>query len=99
MDVGMSLPAVSLLFFAAALASRFLVRLLPAPYQVFPWRAFLSALGVPVLASVGLVIGLFGLLDKRGRGLSKLAVALNGVALLIGISLVALFFWILPDPP
>ena len=87
---------VSLAFFAASLAARFLVRLLPAGSTFFG-RVFLPGITVFVLAVLGLLCGLLGLRKARGRGLARVGVFLNATVLALSALATALFFYILPD--
>ena len=96
-QVGGGLGVLSLLFFVLSLGSRFLVELLPRDWRPFPWRILLPALGVPVLAGIGLVFGLLGLRTQRGRGFAKVGVFLNAVAIALSVLAILAFFWILPD--
>ena len=97
LDLGVGLHVVSLLFFCGALASRHLVALLPAEYQRFPTGIFLTALGVPAMSGVGLLVGLVGLRRRDGGGLAKIAVFLNATALVLSGLAILAFFLILPD--
>jgi hypothetical protein len=91
------LPLLSLACFAAALGARYLVGFLPAELRPLP-RPFLSALASPAFALLGLLLALPGLRSRTGRGLARLALWLNGVALVFGALLVAAFFYIYPAP-
>jgi uncharacterized membrane protein len=96
-QVGGSLGVVSIAFFVLALGSRFLVELIPREWRPFPWRVLLPALGVPVLAGIGLLFGLLGLRRERGRGFARVGVFLNTVAIALSALAILAFFWILPD--
>ncbi|HEV8583315.1 MAG TPA: hypothetical protein VGX68_29980 [Thermoanaerobaculia bacterium] len=85
----------SLACFAASLAARFLVRLLPAGHTFFG-RVFLPGLAVFALAGLGLLCGLIGMRKTRGRGLARVGVFLNATVLALSALAVAVFFYILP---
>ena len=85
----------SLACFAASLAARFLVRLLPAGHSYFG-RIFLPGIAVFVLAGLGLLCGLLGLRKARGRGLAKVGVFLNATVLALATLATILFFRLLP---
>lgn len=87
---------LSLLFFVAALGSRFLVRFLPVGRGFF-YRPVLSAFLVPVLAGIGLLLGLAGLRRPATRGVARVAVFLNSIVLVLSALALAAFFYILPD--
>ncbi len=84
---------ISLAFFAAALGSRYLVRLLPS--APFP-RVLLPGLAVLLFAGLGLLCGFLGMRSPRGRGMAKMGVFLNATALVLGLLATAAFFYILP---
>jgi hypothetical protein len=85
---------LSIVCFAAALATRQLVRwLLPLPQQGFQLSPPLAVRIVPVLALIGIVLGLIGLRrERKNRSLSLLGLALNGVTLLL-VGAFAIGFW------
>jgi hypothetical protein len=85
----------SYLCFAAALSSRFLVPLIPAPWRPI-WRPLMAGLMTPALALVGILLGLAALRWGGAPGFARLAVALNGLVLTLSLLLIAAFFWILP---
>jgi hypothetical protein len=87
---------LSLVFFAAALGARFLVALLPRGHGIF-YRPILTALSVPVLATIGLLFGLVGLRRPATRGVARIAVLLNLIVLGLSALLIAAFYYILPD--
>ena len=86
----------SLACFAASLAARFLVRLLPAGSTFFG-RVFLPGIAVFALAGLGLFCGLLGWRNIRGRGLARVGIFLNATVLALSALAAALFFYILPD--
>lgn len=70
---------LSLLFFAASLTTRYLVRLLPVRgYASLPP---LSVKAVPVLALVGVVAALAGLRRSKNNSLARFALFVNLVVL------------------
>jgi hypothetical protein len=87
---------LSLVFFLAALGSRYLVRFLPSGRGFF-YRPVLSAFMVPVLAGIGLLLGLAGLRRPSTRGVARVAVFLNAIVLVLSALALAVFFYILPD--
>jgi hypothetical protein len=87
---------LSLVFFAAALGARYLVRLLPSGRGIF-YRPVLTAFSVPVLAALGLLFGLVGLRRPATRSIARVAVFLNGIVLVLSLLALAAFFYILPD--
>ena len=95
LNLSTSWPVLSLLCFVGALGARFLVRLIPAEVVGWPWRLILPALGVLALSLLGLVFGLIGLRTPEHRGLSRVGALVNGIALLLGLAMAGMFFWIL----
>ena len=96
LKLGAGLPALSLACFAAALGARFLVSWLPVEALGYPWRLLLPALAVPALSALGLLFGLVGLRHRESRGLARVGVFVNAVALgLSGLCAWAIFY-ILP---
>jgi hypothetical protein len=93
---GERLGALSLLFFLAALGSRYLVRLLPASLRHYPHGAFYSAVGAPLLSGLGLLVALLALRVSARKTTARLALFLNLVAFLLSSLLLAAFFAILP---
>jgi hypothetical protein len=89
-------PLLALACFAAALASRYLVGLVPPELRPLP-RPFLSALVTPAFAVVGLLFALAGL-RSSARGTARLALALNGIVLGLSVLAIVAFFVIYPDP-
>jgi hypothetical protein len=87
---------LSLAFFAAALGSRFLVQFLPQGRGFF-YRPVLTAFLVPVLAGIGLLLGLAGLRNPGTRGVARIAVLLNLIVLVLSALALAVFFYIMPD--
>ena len=87
---------ISLLFFIAALGSRFLVRFLPQGRGFF-YRPVLTAFLVPVLAGIGLLFGLVALRNPATRNLGRIAVFLNLIVLVLSALALAAFFYIMPD--
>lgn len=87
---------VSLLFFIAALGSRFLVQFLPQGRGFF-YRPVLTAFLVPVFAGIGLLFGLIGLRNPATRGVARVAVFLNLIVLVLSALALVVFFRILPD--
>ncbi|MEA2560663.1 MAG: hypothetical protein QOH06_2167 [Acidobacteriota bacterium] len=87
---------LSLVFFIAALGARFLVRLLPQGRGFF-YRPVLTAFSVPVLAGLGLLVGLVGLRNPVTRSVARVAVFLNLVVLVLSALVLAAFYWIMPD--
>jgi hypothetical protein len=85
---------LSLLFFLAALGARFLTSLIPAEVSPLFYRPFLTAVAVPVLALLGLLFGLLGLRNPAGRSTARVALFLNGVTLVLGLLVVAAFYYI-----
>ena len=76
-----TLPVLSLLLFAAALASRPLARLLPRDLRVYPWGP-LAPVAIGVAASIaGVALAAWSLRRSPGRGVARLALLLNGVVL------------------
>ena len=84
---------LSLVFFAAALGARFLTALVPRELIAgVIWRPVLTAFSVPLLAGIGLLFALIGLLKPEGRGAAKIALFLNATVLLLsGLALWASF--------
>lgn len=95
--LGAGLPVLSLACFAAALGARFLVSFLPLELLGYPWRVLLPALAVPALAALGLLLGLAGLRSPDTRGLARIGVFVNAVALVLSGLFAWAFFYILPD--
>ena len=87
---------VSLLFFAAAMGSRFLVGLLPRELVHGYYRPVLTAYIVPLFAAIGLFFGMVGLRSPHSRSAARVAVFLNGVVLALGLLAIAVFRAILP---
>ncbi|MFL6203364.1 MAG: hypothetical protein ACJ76J_29710 [Thermoanaerobaculia bacterium] len=87
---------LSLVFFIAALGSRFLVRFLPQGRGFF-YRPVLTAFTVPVLGGLGLLFGLIALRNPATRGVARVAVFLNAIVLVLSALALAAFFYILPD--
>ncbi len=89
---------LSLVFFAAAMGSRFLTALIPHDVlKGIIWRPVLTAFLVPLLAAIGLLFGLIGLRQPEGKGAAKIALFLNATVLaLSGLALWA-FFHIMPE--
>jgi len=85
----------SLAFFLAALGARFVVELVPAALRPLP-KPLLSAVAVPVLAGCGLALGLVGLGRVESRGIARIAVFLNAVALVLSALALAAYLYILP---
>jgi len=85
---------LSLIFFLAALGSRFLTSLIPTEVNPHLYRPFLTAVLVPILALVGLLCGLLGLRNPAGRSTARVALFLNGVTLVLGLLAVAAFYYI-----
>lgn len=92
-------PLVSLALFLAALAARYLVKLVPAAYLAYlpvP-RAVATALAVPALAALGLLAGLIGARTSPGSGIARTGIFLNAVVLALSGLAIWAFFRILPD--
>jgi hypothetical protein len=89
-----ALPVLSLLFFAAALASRPLARLLPR--DLVPWpRAVLVPVAVAILASsIGALLAAVSLRNPKRRGIARLALLLNAVVLVLTALAGAAMIWI-----
>jgi hypothetical protein len=88
-----SWPVLSLLFFAAALASRVFVNLIPREVRPLP-GPILTAVVVPVFAFLGLGCGLLGKRHRQAAGTARLGIFLNAVTLVL--SFLALFaYWII----
>ena len=85
---------LSLLFFLAALGSRFVTSLIPAEVNPHLVRPLLTAVLVPILALVGILCGLLGLRNPQGRSTARVALFLNGVTLVLGLLAMAAFFYI-----
>ena len=86
---------LSLVCFVAALGARFLIALLPQGRGFF-YRPVLPAFSVPVIATIGLLFGLLALRRSETRGTAKIALALNGIVLVLSGLAIAAFFYILP---
>jgi len=86
---------LSLVFFIAALGSRFLVRFLPQGRGFF-YRPVLTAFSVPVLAGLGLLFGLVALRNPATRGVARVAVFLNLIVLALSALALIIFFRIMP---
>jgi hypothetical protein len=96
-ETGAVVPLLSLIFFLLALSSRYLFDLLPPGLIRLPYPALLPALAVPVFSGLGLLLGLLGLRSTHGRGLARLALFVNAVALALSGLFTWVFFRILPD--
>lgn len=90
---------LSLLFFLAALSSRFITPLLPGELvrSVFRFRSMATAFLVPALAALGLLCALVALRNPETRGVGRIALGLNGIVLLLSAVALWFFFKILPD--
>ena len=78
-----------------SLAARFLVRLVPRDW-LEPWmRPLLPGLAVLIFAILGILFGLAGLRNAKGRGLARIALFLNVTVLVLGILATVAFFTIL----
>jgi hypothetical protein len=88
------LPVLSLLFFAAALGSRPLARLLPR--DLVPWpRAVVVPVAIAILASsIGALLAAVSLRNPRRRGIGRLALLLNAVVLVLTALAGAAMIWI-----
>lgn len=95
-QLGGAWPLLSWLCFVGALASRFVVALLPRAYRPWPWRLLLPGMAAIAFALFGVLFGIAAWHGRRGRRGSKLPLAVNAVALAIGLLLAGAFFWILP---
>lgn len=98
----LSLPhawhVLSLLCFLSALGARFLTALVPREViRGVIYRPVLTAMVVPLLASIGVLFALAGLRNPEGRGAAKVALLLNGIVLLLSVLALAAFFYIMPD--
>jgi len=82
---------LSLAFFVAALAARFVVKLIPMVRG-----PMVPGLAVLVLAALGMVFGLIGLRSPQGRSAARIALFLNATVLGLGILALAAFYYILP---
>jgi hypothetical protein len=88
-----SWPVLSLLFFAAALAARVFVNLIPREVRPLS-RPVLTAVIVPAFALLGLLCGLLGKRNAQAAGTARLGIFLNAVTL--ALSFLALFaYWII----
>lgn len=87
---------LSLAFFIAALGARYLVQFLPQGRGFF-YRPVLTAFSVPVLAGLGLLLGLVGLRNPSTRGVARVAVFLNLIVLVLSALAIAAFYRIMPD--
>jgi len=87
-------PVLSLIFFLAALGSRFITSLIPTEVNPHLFRPLLTAILVPCLALVGILCGLLGLRNPEGKSMARVALFLNGVTLVLGLLAVAAFFYI-----
>jgi hypothetical protein len=85
---------ISLLFFLAAMTTRFLVRLLPPGMRGYGTLPPLAAKAVPLLALVGILASLAGLRRKRQDVVARLGLLFNLVVFILG-SLFLLAFWII----
>jgi hypothetical protein len=96
LDMPAGWHVVSLLCFAAALGSRFLVLvLLPARWPSSWMRPLLPGLAGLLFAVLGLVFGLLGLRNARGRSLARVGVFLNSIVLALSLLAAFAFFAIL----
>jgi|CXWL01.1.fsa_nt_gi hypothetical protein len=97
-ELGAGWHLLSLLCFAGALGARYLVAAMPITWSLGPrWtRVLLPGLATLIFAICGLLLGLVGMRRGDSRALSRLGVALNGLALVLALLLTAAFFWILP---
>jgi hypothetical protein len=84
---------LSLLCFAACLGARFLVPALPEAWRPFP-RVVMPAVVATAFATVGTLLGLIA--RRSGTTTARLAFALNAVALLFSLLLIAALFYIYP---
>ena len=89
----------SLACFLAALGARFLVgvllHLLPADLLSRWTRPLLPGAAVLVLAVLGILFGLLGLRNPKGRGMARIGISLNATVLVLGLLAAAAFFAIL----
>jgi len=81
------LPLLSWLFFAASLASKPLVRLLPRSLRPYPWAVLLPVAVSAALALAGLLLAWLGGRRSRRRGLARIGLFLNAVV--FGLTLLA----------
>lgn len=88
---------LSVAFFAASLFARYLVGALAPDGMSFFRRAFVTALAVPILSGIGLLLGLLGSRLGRGRGLAKAGAWLNLVVVVLSLLALAAFYRIMPD--
>lgn len=98
----LSLPhawhVLSLLFFLAALCARFLTAMVPRELiRGIIYGPVLTALAVPLLATIGVVCALVGLRNAEARGAARVALLLNGIVLALSLVALAAFFYIMPD--
>ncbi len=88
LDMPAGWHVASLLCFAAALASRYLVAaLLPARWPGSWTRPLIPGVAVLLFALLGLLFGLAGLRNPKGRSLSRVGILLNSIVL--GLTLLA----------
>jgi hypothetical protein len=87
---------LSLFFFLAALGARFLIFLIPVGLNQHVYRPLLVTIAVPVLSLLGLLFGLLGLRNPTNRSTARVALFLNGVTLVLGLLVMAAFYYILP---
>ena len=89
-----ALPVLSLLFFAAALGSRPLARLLPR--DLVPWpRAVLVPIAIAILASsIGALLAAVSMRNPKRRGIARLSLLLNAVVLVLTALAAAAMIWI-----
>jgi len=89
------LPLLSWLFFAASLASKPLVRLLPRSLRPYPWGVLLPVAASAALALVGVLLAWVGGRRARRPGIARIGLFLNatvfGLTLLAGLAIA----WIL----
>lgn len=89
-------PVASLICFVAALGARFFTGALPD--GLFGLRGpVLTAFAVPAIAALGLALGLIGLKSRRGRGMARIGLLLNGAVIALSALALWAFFYILPD--
>lgn len=90
------LPLLSWLCFATALASRPIVRVLPASLRPYPYGILAPAALSAAAALVGLLLALLALRGApRRRGLARLGIVLNAIVLVLtGLAALAMV-WIL----
>lgn len=87
-------PLAGLLFFALALVSKPLVRLLPVELRPYPFGVLLPVAVSLGSALVGLVCSWIGLKRRPGGALARAGLLFNGAVLALSALAVAALIWI-----